>query len=43
MTESSSDVSDPDIVMGAFFLSHLRISCEHCGVLDTPQWRKGWY
>jgi len=33
----------PDIMLGAYLMSHLRHHCEHCGTQATPQWRKGWY
>jgi len=32
----------PDIMLGAYLMSHLRPYCENCGTFDTPQWRKGW-
>jgi len=34
---------DPDILLGAYLMSHLRQYCENCGTFETPQWRKGWY
>lgn len=35
--------SSPDIVMGAYLISHMRQVCENCGTFSTPQWRKGWF
>jgi len=34
---------DPDILLGAYLMSHLRQHCENCGTFVTPQWRKGWF
>jgi len=33
----------PDVLLGAYLVSHLRQHCENCGTLNTPQWRKGWH
>jgi len=33
----------PDIVLGAYLVTHLQQRCENCGITDTPQWRKGWF
>jgi len=33
----------PDVLLGAYLVSHLRQHCENCGTLSTPQWRKGWH
>jgi len=33
----------PDILLGAYLMTHLQQRCENCGILDTPQWRKGWF
>jgi len=35
--------SSPDIMIGAYLISHLQQRCEHCGTAETPQWRKGWF
>jgi len=35
--------SSPDILLGAYLMSHLRNACENCSTTYTPQWRKGWY
>jgi len=35
--------NSPDIMLGAYLMSHLRQHCENCGTLQTPQWRKGWF
>ena len=29
-------------LIGAYLLLHLKPHCEHCGVSETCQWRKGW-
>ena len=33
----------PDVLLGAYLISHLQQRCENCGISNTPQWRKGWY
>jgi hypothetical protein len=33
----------PDIMLGAYLVTHLQQRCENCGITDTPQWRKGWF
>jgi hypothetical protein len=35
--------NSPDVLLGAYLVSHLRQHCENCGTLHTPQWRKGWH
>ncbi len=35
--------TSPDILLGAYLMTHLRNACENCGTTNTPQWRKGWY
>jgi len=35
--------TSPDILLGAYLMSHLRSACENCGTTNTPQWRKGWF
>src|SRR5437868_114074 len=35
--------TSPDILLGAYLMSHLRTACENCGTTSTPQWRKGWF
>jgi len=35
--------SSPDILLGAYLISHLKTCCENCGATDTPQWRRGYY
>lgn len=37
------EMDTPDIMLGAYLMSHLRHYCENCGTYDTPQWRKGWF
>jgi hypothetical protein len=29
--------SSPDIMLGAYLMSHLKTCCENCGITDTPQ------
>lgn len=42
--KSSIDtVTDEDLMMGAYLLSHMTTYCENCGTHETPQWRKGWW
>ena len=31
----------PDIMVGAYLISHFKSACENCGCTETPQWRKG--
>ena len=33
----------PDIMVGAYLMSHFKSACENCGCTETPQWRKGWF
>jgi len=33
----------PDVLLGAYLISHLQQRCENCGTPETPQWRKGWF
>jgi len=42
MNLTSRPVS-PDVLLGAYLVSHLQHRCENCGTSETPQWRKGWY
>jgi len=42
-TEMIERPNSPDIMLGAYLVSHLRQHCENCGTLQTPQWRKGWH
>eukprot|EP01115_Flamella_aegyptia_P001448 TRINITY_DN123_c0_g1_i1.p1 TRINITY_DN123_c0_g1~~TRINITY_DN123_c0_g1_i1.p1 ORF type:complete len:179 (+),score=45.73 TRINITY_DN123_c0_g1_i1:325-861(+) len=41
--EQLNNNNDPDILLGAYLMAHLRNTCENCGTTNTPQWRKGWY
>jgi hypothetical protein len=40
---NSEPLNDDDVLVGAYYLQHLRPSCANCGTMDTPQWRKGWH
>lgn len=35
--------ASPDVLLGAYLMTHFRQTCENCGTFETPQWRKGWY
>jgi hypothetical protein len=36
-------IEDEDLLLGAYLISHLKPSCEHCGVTETAQWRRGYF
>jgi len=43
MIPASERPCSPDIMLGAYLVTHLQQRCENCGITDTPQWRKGWF
>jgi hypothetical protein len=41
--DPSQKLEDEDLLLGAYLISHLKPSCEHCGVTETAQWRRGYF